>query len=151
MTQVFKSDVLELMLSELISSLKNGMDALFLIEFDKETRNYDSFNTAAKRIKAIQGTHLIFMTELDTASHCFKPYTIATLNKKHRAVRAIIEEGLQRFTNIEKGILKAKRIDNHYIIQFAKEICQFITNFHCVLHKDTPHKERQRIVEEYCE
>jgi hypothetical protein len=150
-TNIFTADIVELMLTEVISQLKLAMDSIFLIEFDKETKAYDSFNTAKKRIEAIKGTHYIFCAELSTILHCFEPYHNAALNKKHRAIKAVANEGWDRLTNLTKGIQKAKRIDNHYIIQFAEEMCLFMTNFHVVLHKDTPNKERQRIVEEYCE
>ena len=83
--------------------------------------------------------------------HCFEPYSDAALNKKHRAVRKICIEGLKRFSDIGRGLGKAKNINNNYLIQFAREMTLFMTNFHCVLHKDTPNKERKRIVEEYCE
>jgi len=150
-TDVFTADIVELMLTEVIGQLKLAMDSLFLIEFDKETQALDSFNSAKKRIEAIKGTHYIFCSELSTVLHCFEPYHNASLNKKHRAVKAIANEGWDRLTGMTKGLQKAKRIDNHYIIQFAREMTLFLTNFHVVLHKDTPNKERKRIVEEYCE
>jgi hypothetical protein len=150
-TVVHNAGVIELMLTEQIGSLKNAMDPLFLMFFDEETSKLDSFKNPKDKMLSIKGTYLIFRSALDDIIHCFKPYSDASLNKKHRAIKKICVEGLERFSDMGKGIGAAKNINNQYITLFAKEMCLFMTNFHCVLHKDTSNKERLRIVEEYCE
>jgi hypothetical protein len=150
-TVVHNAGVIELMLTEQISSLKNAMDPLFLMFFDKETKSLAGFSTPKSKVLSIKATYLIFRTSLSDIIHCFEPYSDASLNKKHRAVKKICAEGLKRFSDIGAGIGIAKNINNQYITLFAKEMCLFMTNFHCVLHKDTSNKERLRIVEEYCE
>ena len=65
-------------------------------------------------------------------------------------VREIFNEGLTRFKDMGEGLRAAKNINNHYVTQFAKEMCRFITNVHVVHHSKTPKKERNRVVKEYC-
>ena len=148
-TVFFQAQFVENLIGQTITELKNQMDALFLIFFDADTKNYDSFNSPKKKIKAIKGSHLIFVQELEVLSECLEPYNDASLRPKHKAVRSVINEGLKRLLDIAEGLQKAKYINNHYVTQFAKEMCLLMTNFHVVFHEETPKKERSRIVREY--
>lgn len=150
MTKVFPAELVEGMFSQTLNQLTNAMNSLFLIFHDKETGNLESFNTQKKKLEAIKGVWLIFMNEIETIDHCLKPYHNASLNPKHRQVRKIVGEGFRRLSELGPSLQSAKYINNQYVTDFAKEMCQFVTNFHCVLHTKTPKKERSRIVKEYC-
>lgn len=150
-TVYFQAEFVEGLISESIVQLKNQMDSLFLIFFDEETGNFDSFKGPKKRMEAIKGSHLVFCHELRLVNECLEPYHKASLNQKHRAVREIVTEGLTRFKDLSEGLTAAKNINNHYVTQFAKEICLLLTNLHVVFHEQTPKKERNRVVKEYCE
>ena len=148
--QMMPKEVIEGLYSEVITELKNAMNSIFLIFFDKETGDLESFDTQTKKLDSIKGTLLIFLTQLETVDHCLKNYSKATMNHRHYAVKEICSEGYNRLQSLSKEISKAKRMNHWAVIEFSKEMCQFITNFHTVLHKDTPIRERIRIVKEYC-
>ena len=149
MTAVFPSELVEGMMVHCLLQLRDQMNSLFLIFHDKETG--DLYKTSREKLEAIKGVHIIFLQELDTIAHCLKPYSDAALNPKHRAVRAIATEGIERLLDMKDNLRAAKYINNQYVTQFAKEICLIVTNFHAVLHEKTPKKERSRIVKEYCD
>jgi hypothetical protein len=151
LTAVFPAELVEGMYSHALGQLVHQMNSLFLIFHDKETGSYESFKTQAKKLDSIKGVHTIFCGELENVTHCLKPYSNAALNPKHRIVKAIISEGFKRLRDLGPKLREAKYINNQYVTQFGSEICQFITNFHVVLHKDTPKKDRNRILKEYCD
>lgn len=148
-TRVFPSELVEGMFSQALNQLVHQMNSLFLIFHDKETGNKESFDTQKKKLDAIKGVHIIFCEELETIVHCLKPYSDAALNPKHRSVRAIVNEGFERMKDLGPNLREAKYINNQYVTQFGKEICQLVTNIHVLLHEGTPKKERSRIVKEY--
>ena len=150
-TRVFPSELVEGMFSQALIQLVHQMNSLFLIFHDKETGNAESFDTQKKKLDAIKGVHLIFCSELETIVHCLKPYSDAALNHKHRSVRSVIVEGFERMKDLGPNLTAAKYINNQYVTEFAKEMCQLVTNFHVTLHDKTPKKERSRIVKEYCD
>jgi hypothetical protein len=151
LTSVFPAELVEGMYSHALGQLVQQMNSLFLIFHDKETGSYESFNTQTKKLVSIKGVHFIFCEELETVRHCLKPYSDAALNPKHRAVKAIVNEGFKRFKDLGPKLQEAKYINNQYVTKFGVEICQFVTNFHCILHQDTSKKDRKRILKEYCD
>ena len=148
-TVFFQAKFVEGLLAETLSQLKHQMDALFLIFFDEETKDLKSFKGPKKRMEAIKGSYLLFNSELKVLCECLEPYHKASLKPKHRAVREIANEGRDRLIDLAKGLSAAKNINNHYVTQFAKEICLLLTNLHVVHHDKTPKKERNRVVKEY--
>ena len=150
-TDVMPKELVEGMFTECITQLSNAMNSIFLIFFDKETGDKESFNSQEKKVEAVKGTHLIFCVELETIQHCLEPYANAALNPKHRAVKKICFEGFRRLKELHSDLHKAKYMNHRSITEFAKEMCLFVTNFHVVLHKETPSKERYRVVKEYCD
>ena len=149
-TAMMPKELVEGLFSGSITELKNAMDALFLVFFDKETGKTNSFNTQKKKLDAIKATLVIFVYQLDTVRHCLEPYTDATMNLRHRRVKSVCSEGLKRLKKLEEPMASAKQMNHWAVIKFAKEMALLMTNFHCVLHKDTPKKETNRIVKEYC-
>ena len=149
MTAVFPSELVEGMMTHCLVQLKHQMNSLFLIFHDKESAHL--YKTQGDKLDAIKGVHIIFLQEIDTITHCLKPYSNAALNKKHRAMRAIAVTAKQRLLDLAPKLREAKYINNQYVTQFAKEICLICTNFYVCLHEKTPSKERSRIVKEYCD
>ena len=149
-TTAFPAELVEGMMIHCLQQLVDSMNSLFLIFNDKETQQLDSFNTAAKKLEAIKGVHLIFLSELETVTHCLKPYHKASLKPKHRALKEVAAEGFNRLFNMGKDLQKAKRMNHFSVTSFAKEMTLFITNFHVCLHEKTPAKQRRRVVKEYC-
>tara|TARA_R110000824_G_scaffold14054_4_gene60372 strand:- start:3871 stop:4443 length:573 start_codon:yes stop_codon:yes gene_type:complete len=150
-TAVMPKELVEGMFKECITQCSNAMNSIFLIFFDKETGDKESFNSQQKKLDAVKGTNLIFCYELETIQHCLEPYTDATLNPKHRAVRKVCFEAYSRLKVLHPDLQKAKYMNHRSISEFAKEMCLFMTNFHVVLHNETPSKERYRVVKEYCD
>lgn len=149
-TTMMPKELVEGLFSNTITELKNALDAVFLVFFDKETGKQESFKTQKQKLDAVKATLVIFIYQLDCVRHCLEPYSKHTMNLRHRKVKDVCAEGLSRFKNLEEEVAKAKYMNNTSVILFAKEMAQFMTNFHCVLHKDTPKKETARIVKEYC-
>lgn len=149
-TKMMPKELIEGMFTTTITELKNGLDAVFLIFFDKETGKSNDFNTQKKKLDAVKATLVIFLHHLDTVEHCLSPYSEATMNVRHRRVRKVCAEGLRRLRELELPLSKAKNMNNSSVTQFAKEITLFLSNFHVTFHRDTPKKETNRIVKEYC-
>ena len=150
-TAVLPKELVEGMLIQTMTQFNNAMNSIFLIFFDKETGDKESFNTQQKKLDAVKGTHYIFMSELETIVHCLTPYKDANLNHKHRAVRRVAIEGHKRLGKLTEGLKEAKQMNHSSVNSLAKELCLFTTNFHVTLHQETPSKERRRVVKEYCE
>lgn len=149
-TVYFQANFVETLITEAVVQLKKQMDAMFLIFWDEETGDKEDFRGPKKKMEAIKGSHLVFVQEIGLICECLEPYNKASLKPKHKAIRQIFKEGLIRFNDMGKGLYLAKNINNHNVTQFAKEMCLFITNVHVVHHSNTPKKERNRVVKEYC-
>tara|TARA_R110000824_G_scaffold32084_6_gene103817 strand:- start:324 stop:986 length:663 start_codon:yes stop_codon:yes gene_type:complete len=149
-TAMMPKELVEGLYKECVVQCSNAMNSIFLVFFDKETGKSENFNSQKKKLDAVKGTHYIFMNELETIQHCLKPYTNSTMNIKHRSVRQICNEAYSRISNLTKDLQSAKRLDHWAVTEFAKEMTLFVTNFHVILHEQTPKKTRVRVLKEYC-
>lgn len=138
--QVFPKHVIEGMFAEFIASLKNSLDCCYYPKMLAETK--------LTPLQSIKATYGISKGDSEEVIEKLKPYTDASLCSKHRYMRDIIEEFIDRLDGCE-NIAQAKRTTHRGVRQFAKEITVFLVNAHRVMHEDTPEEQRVEIVTGY--
>ena len=129
--------VVEGMLATAIVEIKNALDATG----DKRT-----FGT--KEIKRTRACYIITRGIVEETHGWLKPYHRASLNKKHLLCRDVIEEMRHRL--ISNDVLSVKRMRNKKIVQFGRDMVEFLTAFHHVLTEQSSADQRYDAVEAFC-
>lgn len=150
-TIIFQSEFVERMIGEGITQMKLGFDQLHYF-FNDPSPDHKRHKKKTSNIKLVQSTWHIFVHELHQINHCLKDHTYKSLNSKHSACKKVALEGFRRLMSMEEDIKKEnQRVGNNTTNQFLRECITILHNLHHSLHEDTAQKDREDLVEDYCE
>lgn len=139
-TTIFPKHVVEGLLAQYMGSLKESLDCVY----DPEL----TMHTSLKVIDSVKATYAIAVHDTHKTLLMLEPYSDFSLCEKHRFFRDCMKEFQVRLKGCA-GIEDAKRTNHKRVIQFAKEITEFLTACHHVLSDKTHADARVNVVQEY--
>ena len=99
-------------------------------------------NIDMKRIDNARATWAITYGEVLKIIQCLEPYTDASLSPKHWMARDVCKEMRERMDRTI-GIQDAKNVRNRYALQFARDLTEFMSALHNVLHDKKTDAQRR--------
>ena len=138
--QIFPKHVVEGLLANHLASLKESLDCVVYREMGEETK--------LTQVESIKATYSIALGDTTRVLEMLFPYTDDSLCEKHRFYRDLMQEFQERLGACSR-MVGAKRLNHGAVIQFAREITEFLTAGHLVLHEDTNQDARIAVVQEY--
>ena len=146
MTKYPSKEFIEAMLSDTIASLSNALNALQVVALDPDFKSKDGKFTPCR---ALKGLVAVSMVEAQKVEHCLEPYHEASLNKKHRAARAVNRHFIKEALVDETTKAISEYEDDHDVdsdflaISFIKDFVEYLSALHTVMHEDT-HADTRR-------
>ena len=124
--------IVEGLLADGLSETKSSLDILY-------ANPLDDADSSAKATLSITWHHL------STCLALLSPYSEASLNPKHRAVRSILVEMRDRLLANNHGL------DNFSIDRFAQDMVEYMTAYHLCLSESTGVNGRRQAKEAFCD
>lgn len=135
-TRFFPAEAVEGLFAMLLAHVKTSLDFVHNGELK------------LKKLDNIKACFMITVDEVLRTLQFLAPYNDASLNPKHRLCRAMVQEMQRRL--ITNDIMDAKRMRNKKVVRFGRDVVDFLTAIHTVLHEGTAAKDRYDIKERFC-
>jgi hypothetical protein len=138
----FRKEDIELIIAECMNQTKLSLDVLASQIVDK---NEDIKMTQRDNLLA---TFRIMEFEMQNVLDALEGFNDASLTKKHRMCRQIIQSYVKKLRNL--AMWEVRSIKNKKCMTFAKLCTSFLTDMHKMMHADTSPKVRKTILERVC-
>lgn len=138
----FRKEDIELIIAECMNQTKLSLDVLASQIVDK---NEDIKMTQRDNLLA---TFRIMEFEMENVLNALEGFNDASLTKKHRMSRQIIQSYVKKLRSL--SMWEVKSIKNKKCMTFANLCTSFLVDMHKMMHADTSPKVRKTIIERVC-
>lgn len=140
-TTIFPAGMVESVMAQFISQIKNSMDCIIAPPLDKKG---DKMLSELDNMKA---TLVTCMMETESLKTMLEPYSNASLREHHRFCRAMLVKFRSYLEENQEKIQNAKATHARPVVEFARKLIEFIAAFHSVLHSKTDIKDKEEITQ----